>query len=594
MTLHSAPDQANPPGVDITDLAIAHDPDPAPLSGRSSFSWNNTAHTIPVAGAQTPDPLLQQPGQDALGDQLSRTINLARQGAAGDTNEPGLVNRKPSQVFDVVEEPPSQSAAAAQGVPPELRSFAAEIILVMVCSAGLLLFSFLLGDVLVVQQQLRRALEIKNTELPWLVGAFNTANGLSVVVSGSLTDLTRPKTLMVGAFAWITVWNIVGAFSLHPSRYALFFIVRAMQGLAVGVLVSGSMSILGRVYKPGIRKNRVFSAMAATAPFGFCLGALEGGALSGHLPWIFGTNAIITGLCCVAAFLSIPSLRPVADVVGAEAPSLRQFDFIGAAMAVVGCVFLLFGLTQGSVTSWSPYTYALTTVGGLLLIGLFFVERRVPRPLIPSRLWKTKGFTPLMVAYFLGFGSYFGAWQFYAIQFWLRIQQASPITVALYTIPNALVGVLAAWVVSRTLHVVPGHYIYVAAMLAFTMGPAFFLPQTPHTIYWALSFPGISLVTFGPDLAFAAASIFITSNVARSYQGSAGSLLVTNQNLSSAIITSVADAIGAKVDMSPSGEIGLEGLHAIWWFALATQLLAALVTVVWVRIPKEEEKEHVI
>jgi MFS family permease len=593
MTFHSGPDQANPPGVDITDLANAHDPDSAPLSGRSSFSWNNTAHTTPVAGAQTPDPLLpQQPGQDALGDQLSRTIAVAKQGA-GDANEPGLVNRKPSQVFDVAEEPPSQSAAAAQGVPPELRSFAAEIILVIVCSAGLLLFSFLLGDVLVVQQQLRRTLEIKHTELPWLVGAFNTANGLSVVVSGSLTDLTRPKTLMVGAFAWITVWNIVGAFSLHPSRYVLFFIVRAMQGLAIGVLVSGSMSILGRVYKPGIRKNRVFSAMAATAPFGFCLGALEGGALSGHLPWIFGTNAIITGLCCVAAFLSIPSLRPVADVVGAEAPSLRQFDFIGAAMAVVGCVFLLFGLTQGSVTSWSPYTYALTTVGGLLLIGLFFVERRVPRPLIPSRLWKTKGFTPLMVAYFLGFGSYFGAWQFYAIQFWLRIQQASPITAALYTIPNALVGVLAAWVVSRTLHVVPGHYIYVAAMLAFTMGPAFFLPQTPHTIYWALSFPGISLVTFGPDLAFAAASIFITSNVARSYQGSAGSLLVTNQNLSSAIITSVADAIGAKVDMSPSGEIGLEGLHAIWWFALATQLLAALVTVVWVRIPKEEEKEHV-
>ncbi|RMJ28453.1 hypothetical protein PHISP_00668 [Aspergillus sp. HF37] len=572
---------------DITDLANAHDPHSAPLSGRSSFSWNNTAHI----GAQTPDPLLHpQPGQDAL-DHVSRTITLAKQ---GDTNEPGqrgLVSRKPSQVFDVAEEPPSQSVS--QGVPPEIRSFASEIVLVIVCSAGLLLFSFLLGDVLVVQQQLRRTLDIKHTELPWLVGAFNTANGLSVVVSGSLTDLTRPKTLMVGAFAWITVWNIVGAFSLRPSRYVLFFIVRAMQGLAIGVLVSGSMSILGRVYKPGIRKNRVFSAMAATAPFGFCLGALEGGALSGHLPWIFGTNAIITGLCCVAAYLSIPSLRPVADEVGAEAPSLRQFDFLGAAMAVVGCVFVLFGLTQGSVTSWSPYTYALTTVGGLLLIGLFFVERRVPRPLIPSRLWKTKGLTPLMVAYFLGFGSYFGAWQFYAIQFWLRIQNASPITAALYTIPNALVGVLATWVVSRTLHVVPGHYIYVAAMFAFTMGPAFFLPQSPHTIYWALSFPGVSLVTFGPDLAFAAASIFITSNVARSYQGSAGSLLVTNQNLSSAIITSVADAIGAKVDMSPSGEIGLEGLRAIWWFALATQLLAALVTVVWVRIPKEEEKEHV-
>ena len=45
--------------------------------------------------------------------------------------------------------------------------------------------------------------------------------------------------------------------------------------------------------------------------------------------------------------------------------------------------------------------------------------------------------------------------------------------------------------------------------------------------------------------------------------------------------------------MGPTGEIGLQGLRAIWWFALATQLCAALVTVIWVRIPKEEEKEHV-
>lgn len=130
-------------------------------------------------------------------------------------------------------------------------------------------------------------------------------------------------------------------------------------------------------------------------------------------------------------------------------------------------------------------------------------------------------------------------------------------------------------------------------MVAFAMGPVFFLPQTPNTIYWALSFPGIALVTFGPDLSFAAASIYITSNVRRSYQGSAGSLLVTMQNLSSAVMTAVADAIGTKIDKGPSGEIGLYGLRTIWWWALAAEVVAALITLIWVRIPKEEEKEHV-
>lgn len=568
-------------------------------SGRSSPSINaNTTPATPATGAQTPDPLLgQKPtvNNDAL-NTLAHTVSRIQQ-HGDEAYELEHRRRRPSHVPEPNQDGSQNEAAIPAtprgGVPPELPNFAAEIILIMVCSAGLMFFSFLLGDMLVVQDYIREALGIANSELSWLVGSFNVANGLSVVVSGSMTDLTPPKIPMVGAFLWLMAWNIVGAFSLHPSRYVLFFFMRAMQGLAIGVLVSGSMSILGRVYKPGIRKNRVFSAMSATAPFGFFLGALQGGALKAHLPWIFGTNAILTGLCAVAAFLTIPDLRPVADAEGKEAPTMRQFDYFGAFFAVVGCVCLLFGLTQGSVTSWSPYTYAMVVVGVVALVALFFVEGRVARPLIPTRLWKTKGFTPLMVAYFLGFGSYFGAWQFYAIQFWLHIQGATPIAVALYHIPNAVVGVLATWLVSRTLHLLPGHYIYTTAMIAFTMGPAFFLPQTPNTIYWALSLPGVALVTFGPDLAFAAASIFITSNVARSYQGSAGSLLVTNQNLSSAILTSIADSIGNKVDMQPTGEIGLQGLRAIWWFALATQLCAALVTVIWVRIPKEEEKEHV-
>ncbi|KAJ5697766.1 hypothetical protein N7488_011450 [Penicillium malachiteum] len=582
------------------DHGSAHNTgDSAPVSGRSSFSYSRT-YSTPATGAQTPDPLM---GHTIVVDKhslknVSHTItsleprneNLHELETLGHR----LTNRRRSvsRTRDVADEAASPTRQK-QGVPPEIRSFTAEIILVMVCSAGLMLFSFFLGDMLIPQDQIKTALGITNTQLPWIVGAFNTANGLSVVISGSLSDLASPRSLMMGAFSWLAVWNLVGAFSLQPSRYILFFVVRAMQGLAIGVLVSGSMSILGRVYKPGIRKNRVFSAMAAMAPFGFSLGALQGGGLYQHLPWIFGTNAIICAICCVAAYFTIPPLRPVADVAGTEAPTLRQFDYIGGCCAAGGCLCLLFGLTQGPVASWSPYTYILIIVGLLLLAGLFFAERAAVRPLIPNRLWSTPGFTPLMIAYFLGFGSFFGCWQFYAIQFWLRIQHATPIAVALYHIPNALVGVLATFIVSRTLHLVPGHYIYAVSMFAFTLGPAFFIPQTANTTYWALSFPGIALVTFGPDLAFAAASIFITSNVARSYQGSAGSLLVTNQNLSSAIMTSLADAIGTRVSQTADGDIGLQGLRAIWWFAMGAQVLAFLVTVIWVRIPKEEEKEHV-
>jgi hypothetical protein len=367
--------------------------------------------------------------------------------------------------------------------------------------------------------------------------------------------------------------------------------MRAMQGLSVGVLVSGSMSILGRVYNPGIRKTRVFSTMAAMAPFGFWISALQGGALAGHLPWIYGTNTIISGLLCAAAHFSLPNLAPVVDSNAGKA-TFRRFDYPGAALAALSCICILFGLIQGGSTGWAPYTYALIILGFLTLFAFVYLETRVPRPLIPMRLFRTPGFAPLMAAYFLGFGAYTG-WQFYALQFFLRLQHKEPIIVALYLLPNAVMGVLATFLVSRLLHAVPGHYLYIASMIAFALGPAFFLPQTPRTSYWALSMPGIALTTFGPDLSFAAASIFITSSVERNYQGSAGSLLVTIQNLSSAIMTSVSDAIGARVELLEDESIGLEGLRAIWWFGLGISLIGAVITAAWVRIPKEVEKEHV-
>ncbi|EMC93791.1 hypothetical protein BAUCODRAFT_210636 [Baudoinia panamericana UAMH 10762] len=493
----------------------------------------------------------------------------------------------------LAEEAGSASTLDHQGVPPELGSLTKEVIFVLVCSSGQLLFAFFYGDVVVNQQTLKVALGLQNTQLPWLVGSFLVANGLSVVVAGSLADLLAPKRIVLGALVWQALWNLVGAFSVTPSRVVLFFIVRAMQGLSVGVLVSGSMSILGRVYAPGLRKTRVFSAMAAGAPVGFWIGLLQGGALSAHLPWIFGTNAMMSVLLCLASLYTIPPMQPVADTPGADVPGLRRFDFKGAVCAMAGCVCLLFGLTQGPAVNWAPYTYSLIIVGILLLVLFPYIESKVPRPIIPTRLWKTPGFAPLMAAYFLGFGGFIGPWQFYAIQFFLRFQNKPAIIVALYMLPNAIVGVAATFLVSRLLHLIPGHYIYISAMLAFACGPALFLPQTPSTPYWALSMPGVALATFGPDLSFAAASIFITSNVARSYQGSAGSLLATIQNLSAAIMTSVGDAIGAKVDLGADGEIGLKGIKAAWWFALAAALSGAVITAVSVRIPKEEEKEHV-
>ncbi|KAJ0128926.1 hypothetical protein HZ326_27973 [Fusarium oxysporum f. sp. albedinis] len=520
----------------------------------------------------------------SVGLELGRIRGHAGESPAGS----GLLNTEAPEQGTSESEPP-----ASQGLPPELPSIFAEVIFVLTCSGGQLVSAILIGHVAVTQYIFASALGLPPSEIPWLIGASMLPCGLSVIVSGSLADLLAPKPLLVGGFLWETLWMAIAAASVSLRLKALFFFARAMQGLAAGVLVSASMSVLGRVYKPGIRKTRVFSLMAAFSPFGYWLGCLQAGALSAHLPWIFGSTAILFSFLSLAAHLTIPALSPAQDSSDSEAPSIHQFDYAGAGLASIGSTLIIFGLTQGSPANWSPYTYSAIVVGFFMLVAFYFVEKRVARPLIPNNLWKTRGFGALLMSYFLGLGAYSGAWQFYAIQFWQRYQNASPLTTTLYILPNGLVGILAAFIVSKTLHVVPMHVIFTASMVAFALGPVFFLPQTPSTSYWALSLPGIILATFGPDMSFTAAAIFITSSVPRSYQGAAGSLLVTVQNLTVAIMTSISWAIGSRVEMLPNEEIGLKGIKAIWWFGLASALTGALITVTMVRIPKAEEKEHV-
>lgn len=304
------------------------------------------------------------------------------------------------------EEQGSPTNPLSQGIPPELANFLAEIIFVLVCTAGQVLFSLTLGQVSVTQFVFQDALGMVPAQTPWLIGSSALASGLSVIIFGPLSDLAAPKPFMVGAFLWEAIWNVVTAVAISPKLKVLFFVARAMQGLAVGVLVSTSLGILGRVYNPGIRKTRVFSMMAAGAPFGYWIGCVQGGALSGHLSWIFYSTAIFLAVCAVAAYLTIPDLRPAADSTVVDTPSIRQFDYIGALLASLSCGLILFGLTQGSAVQWNPYTYSMIILGFVFLVAFYFVERRVARPLIPNGLWRTPGFVAVLSSYVFGFGAY--------------------------------------------------------------------------------------------------------------------------------------------------------------------------------------------
>jgi len=72
--------------------------------------------------------------------------------------------------------------------------------------------------------------------------------------------------VFVAGFVWLTIWSLVAGFSTNE---VMLNFCRALQGLGPGAFLPASVMILGSIYRPGPRKNLIFSIYGACAPMGF-------------------------------------------------------------------------------------------------------------------------------------------------------------------------------------------------------------------------------------------------------------------------------------------------------------------------------------
>ncbi|BFZ53394.1 hypothetical protein PYCC9005_000417 [Savitreella phatthalungensis] len=490
-----------------------------------------------------------------------------------------------------------------QGRPAVFASTAAEIFFICVCAAAQLVVQSNYGQGMALMLDLQKGLALDDNQLAWIVSAFSLSNGSFVIVFGSLADRIGGRRVFLGGALWLVLWTTVcGA---APSG-GVFILARAMQGIAGGALLPAAISILGNVYEPGRRKNRAFSAFGSMAPVGFIVGVSQSGTITKFASWRvnFYFAAVMYVAYAAAVYFFIPSDDKLqARALGPLRQAMRGFDWLGSASAVAGLVLLAFGLTDGPNKSWAPYTYSMIIIGLLLLVIFVMVEAYVAaNPIMPLEIWKTPSFAPLMVASVFGWGG-FACWQWIAALFWLKIKESPPLLLAGYFMPNLIFGVLATFACATLLHILPGHVIFAVSCLCFGGGPAAMLPLTWDSgrSYFYTGLLSVSISTLGPDLAFASASVFITSSVKRKYAGTAGSLVNTVFNVSMSIGTGIGGIVEAQVmaaQLSKDPSMSLEqatliSYRATWWFCLALALISFVITVVFVRIPKTDEKKHI-
>jgi EmrB/QacA subfamily drug resistance transporter len=206
--------------------------------------------------------------------------------------------------------------------------------------------------------------------------SFLVSLAVFIPASGWLGDRMGGKRVLLGAIVIFTLASALCGVAANMTELVLF---RILQGVGGGMLAPVGMAMLYRVFPP---EERVRAASILTTPTALApaLGPVLGGLLVTDLSWrwVFYVNLPIGMAAFIfgAFFLeSVPEKNP------------GRFDLPGFLLAGLGLGTLMYGVSEGPITSWVATDVLATIAAGVILLAwLVRYELRASEPLIDLRL----------------------------------------------------------------------------------------------------------------------------------------------------------------------------------------------------------------
>ncbi len=415
------------------------------------------------------------------------------------------------------------------------------------------------------------SLHSSSTALQWIVGGYALALAVGLLIGGRLGDLFgRRVVFLVGIFGFTAASIVCGA---APDTGVLIA-ARLTQGLFGALMIPQGLGLLREAFPPQ-EMPKAFGLFGPVMGSAAMLGPIVGGALvSAHLfqePWraVFLINVPV-GL---AAGVAATRLLPRGGVRHAE-----QLDGLGAALAAVASLALIYPLIQGRALGWPAWTYA-SMGASVLLFGAFWAHllrrRRAGRdPLVEPSVFAHRGYSAGALVLMLYFGGMIGS--MLALTLFLQIGEGfsavhAGLTVAPFALGTALTAPLGVGLSGRF----GGRAMIQAGSLLSLLGyaaVAVILGQTSHVSSWGLLGP-LLVVGMGMGLFVVSAFDTIIAAVTDAELGSASGALNAIQQLGGAIGVAVLGTVFFSVLAHHGFAPALA--RTMWWSVGALAIVLA-------------------
>jgi EmrB/QacA subfamily drug resistance transporter len=460
-------------------------------------------------------------------------------------------------------------------------------------------------------------LNIPEDNLQWIITGYALAFGSLLLLGGRLGDLYGRRRIFMAGLAIFAVASLLGGVAQNE---AMLLASRGLQGLGAALASPAALALITTTFPAGPARNRAFAVYAAMSGAGGAVGLILGGWLTGLDPnWGWRLTFLINVPIGIGAALLAPRfLRESESHPG-------ELDIPGAVTGTLGLLGIVYGLSRAGTEGWSdPWTIASLIAGAIVLVGFFFVERRLEHPLLPFVVFKNRTRAASYVAMFLAPAAMFAMF-FYLSLYIQNVKGYSPLQAGVAFLPFTLGIIVGAGLASNLVARIDPRYIAgtgtllaAAALFGFSRMPYdTTLPIENVTgDYLTHLLPFILMMSVGMGLTFVPVTLTAVHHLRPQEAGIGSGVLNTMQQVGGALGLAVLATVATQIRTDraeeliaqlqsaggpPLSQAAMEkaqqvlGLQvftegATWAFTAASILMLAASVVIWTLLDVKHEE----
>jgi EmrB/QacA subfamily drug resistance transporter len=272
-----------------------------------------------------------------------------------------------------------------------------------------------------------RELHASNSQLQWVVDAYNLVFAGLLLVSGSLSDRWGRKGMLLCGLAVFGLSSLAGGFT---STVGQLIVARCFMGLGAAMIFPATLSLISNVFTGRAERARAIGLWGATTGVALATGPIVGGWLLQTFSWssIFFAMAPIAVLGGILVAYVVPTSRD---------PHAPKTDRGGFGLSTAAIVLLVFTIIEAPVHGWGS-ARSLAGFGLAAVLFAIFItwERRVLNPMLDIGLFRNLRFTAASCAVTISFFAVFG-FTFLMIQYFQFFDGYGPLSTGVHLLPFA-------------------------------------------------------------------------------------------------------------------------------------------------------------